>query len=254
MKNFIKTVMPWFGDKKETKFDGVYDFEENGLFFDITSVDDLTCKLTKGGSDYSGEVVIPAGVDYDGKTFKVTELGDTFYANQDIVGLTLPSSIRELKMMAFIMCYNLSKLAIADAESPMFISCDMFNHCPLESLYIGRNIEWEDNSSDDGPFYRKRRLKTVQIGGRATCIPGNMFSRCSSLSSVEFGEGVQTIGSNAFAGCTSLKKIVLHSPTPPSIMPDTFSNENYNDVKLSVPKEARQAYRNAEGWRNFKKM
>ena len=87
MKSVIKAVLPWLSEKKDTKFDGVYDFESDGLYFDVLSVDDLTCRLTKGENRYSGEVVIPDEVDYDGKTFKVTELGNAFYDNDKIVGL-----------------------------------------------------------------------------------------------------------------------------------------------------------------------
>lgn len=254
MKSVIKAVLPWLSEKKDTKFDGVYDFESDGLYFDVLSVDDLTCRLTKGVNRYSGEVVIPDEVDYDGKTFKVTELGNAFYDNDKIVGLTLPSSIIDMRKMAFIMCYNLSKLVIADGKDTIFISRDMFNHCPLVSLYIGRNIEWEVNCGNDSPFYRKRNLKTLHIGGYATGIPDNCFSRCTSLSSVEIDDGVLTIGSNAFAGCTSLRKIVVKAPAPPSIKPDTFASENYTDVKLTVPKASLQAYKNAEGWKNFRNI
>ena len=103
-------------------------------------------------------------------------------------------------------------------------------------------------------FRDLRNLKTLHIGGYATGIPDNCFSRCTSLSSVEIDDGVLTIGSNAFAGCTSLRKIVVKAPAPPSIKPDTFASENYTDVKLTVPKASLQAYKNAEGWKNFRNI
>ena len=53
-----------------------HDFEVDGIFYNKTS--DNTAAVTYQGSSYgySGDVVIPSSVNYNGATYSVTSIGD----------------------------------------------------------------------------------------------------------------------------------------------------------------------------------
>ena len=69
-----------------------YDFEVDGLYFNLTSLPNRTCKLTSGSSKYSGSLIIPDSVNYEGLFFKVTEL-DPYAFNSKITELSIPATI-----------------------------------------------------------------------------------------------------------------------------------------------------------------
>ena len=64
-----------------------HDFEVGGIYYNITSDDDLTVAVTYRGNssspysnEYSGAVTIPSTIAYNGKTYSVTSIGDcAFY-------------------------------------------------------------------------------------------------------------------------------------------------------------------------------
>lgn len=50
-----------------------YDFTVDGLYYNIVSLENLTCEITYGdnGNKYSGDIVIPETVTYNNKTLTV---------------------------------------------------------------------------------------------------------------------------------------------------------------------------------------
>ena len=60
---------------------------------------------------YTGSIVIPETVDYKGKTYPVTGIGDgAFYFCSGLTGVTLPSSLTSIGEYAFYGCTGLKKL------------------------------------------------------------------------------------------------------------------------------------------------
>ena len=62
---------------------------------------------------------------------------------------------------------------------------------------------------------------------------------------------VTTIGNEAFSGCGNVKQITVEAVTPPSCFDDTFNGVNTNECKLFVPKNSIDAYKKADGWKEF---
>ena len=69
------------------------------------------------GNEYSGEVIIPESVIYDGETYSVKSIGD--YAFRACIGLTsisIPNSVTSIGNEAFSGCSNLQKVIASDIE------------------------------------------------------------------------------------------------------------------------------------------
>ena len=139
-----------------------YDFEIDGIYYEIVSFDDWTCRIVSGDVVYTGDIVIPNEVTYNGRTLKVTEIGDD----------------------AFNGCADLKTLSIEDGTETLSLGSSngtnaLFSDCSLETLYVGRNLSYETIYS---PFYEEESLLTkVTIGPYVTEIGDYMFYGCTGL-------------------------------------------------------------------------
>ncbi len=114
----------------------VYDFDVDGIYYKIlengneVSVTYKTYYYSSHTayyeSDYTGDVVIPATVTFNGKTFQVTEIGDhAFYQRGSVTSVTIPSSIAVIKWDAFKYCIGLEKVTCKGTIPPTTLS-DIF--------------------------------------------------------------------------------------------------------------------------------
>ena len=208
-----------------------YDFEVGGIYYSIT-YPYTTVKVTyQGSSYYTGSVVIPESVAYNGKTYSVTEIGN--YAFQDCTGLTsimignsvtsigesafegctgltsieIPNSVTSIGGLAFRGCTALKDLHIADGNGTLTLGSRVFYDCPLKTLYLGRDLS--HGTYNSAPFYSKESLISVTISNNVTRIEKSTFYGCSGLTSVEIPSSVTSIGEWAIRGCSGLTNITI---------------------------------------------
>ena len=139
--------------------------------------------------------------------------GSTFSGCTSLESITIPKNLATISGEAFSGCSGLKELIIEDGESELFFSNPYttsnivcFSDCPLEKIYIGRNIGRDKNAT---LFVDNKTLKDVSFGEHVTTINSSEFYGCENLSSLTFSKSINTISSNAFNGCSSLKKIVI---------------------------------------------
>lgn len=139
--------------------------------------------------------------------------GSTFSGCTSLESMTIPKNLATISGEAFSGCSGLKELIIEDGESELFFSNPYttsnivcFSDCPLEKIYIGRNIGRDKNAT---LFVDNKTLKDVSFGEHVTTINSSEFYGCENLSSLTFSKSINTISSNAFNGCSSLKKIVI---------------------------------------------
>jgi len=84
-----------------------------------------------------------------------------------------------------------------------------------------------------------------------TAIADNAFADCTGLTSVTIPATVKTIGSKAFKGCTGLVTITCLGSTPAVVEADAFEGLALLEITLNVPDDAREAYMNADVWKDF---
>ncbi len=211
---------------------------------------------------------------------KVKQIND--YAFRDCNSLqeiSIPSAITTIKDYVFQNCSSLKNVLIDDSKTVLSLgangSSPMFSSCPLDSVYIGRNISY-DTSSDKGysPFYRNTSLRTVVITDKETEISENEFYGCTNLQDVKIGDGVKsfgnwafsgcsnlrnfsfgmsvkTIGKEAFSDCTAMERIFSRSPQPPTCGSQALDDINKWNCVLTVPAGNVAAYKAADQWKEF---
>ena len=121
--------------------------------------------------EYSGNVVIPESVTYNGNTYSVTSIGwAAFYKCSGLTSITIPSSVTSIGTEAFAGCSGLTSVTI-----------------PNSVTSIGKNA-----------FYGCSGLTSVTIPNSVTSIGNEAFSDCSGLTSVTIPNSVTSIGDRAF--------------------------------------------------------
>ncbi len=94
-------------------------------------------------------------------------------------------------------------------------------------------------------------LTSVTIPSGVTSIEVYTFYQCTALTNVTIPNSVTEIERTVFGGCTGLTKIESLAETPPSCDSYAFYDVDKNNCVLTVPANSVEAYKAAEGWKEF---
>ncbi len=207
-----------------------YDFEYEGLYYNILSEEDKTVEVTYQkcliGPTYSycnpaaiGNVEIPSKVLFKSKTYHVIAIGiyafrnDEGYGNR-LTSVTIPNSVTSIDHMAFKGCSDLIDIHV-DSDNQYYSSIDgiLFNKdvtilikCPekKELVVIPNSV----TSIGYMAFYYCRGLTSLTIGNSVTSIGDEAFYGCNRLTSLTIGNSA-SIGREAFCGCSRLASVTI---------------------------------------------
>ena len=189
-----------------------HDFKVGGIYYNFTK--NLKVEVTYRGTysssysdEYSGSVVIPSSVSYNGKTYSVTSIeGSAFSGCSGLTSVTIPNSVTSIGERAFSGCSGLTSIVIPNSVTS--IGERAFSGCSgLTSIVIPNSV----TSIGDYAFYCCSGLTSIVIPNSVTSIGDYAFYCCSGLTSVTIPNSVTSIGEYAFWDCSSLKEVHISS-------------------------------------------
>lgn len=239
-----------------------YDFSYNGIYYNINHITG-TAEVTYADgyyNSYSGQIVIPSSVNYNGRTYEVGGIGESAFRNcSGLSAVTIGENVTTIGKRAFLNCTSLSAVEIPGAVTEVgdyaFAQCDN-----LEEVTFGNDAPIVIGI---GAFMRCTRLTSVawptslSLDGRGgvSIVETNAFAQCTSLVSIMLPGELQHLGSTIFDGCNTLSDITLTREVPLSIKNDPFALES-SIVNIYVPSsgtegETAALYSQAPVWRDY---
>ena len=176
----------------------------------------------------------------------VTSVGDfAFSGCSGLTSIEIPNSVTSIGYSVFSRCSGLTSVTIPNCSTSIdnyaFYGCSS-----LTSVTIPNCV----TTIGDYAFQNCIGLTSIEIPNSVTSIGRGAFLYCSGLTSVTIPNSVTTIGNFAFSGC-SLTELVCYAETPPFCDDIIFEGVNISLCTLKVPKGSKDAYRQADGWKEF---
>lgn len=232
------------------------DFTVDGIVYHVMSETDMTCEVAEDDyyAGYSGDVVIPAQVTTDGKTYTVTAVGEDAFFADEVNSVTLPNTVTEIKDGAFYMCSSLTYVDLGG--NVRTIGDSAFAGCPLTGITLPSTLERVGmfafhmsklaavelppslkeigisaftataltsvvipnsvTEVGDGAFLLCD-LKSAVVGNSVNTIDALTFAGCQFLEDVTIGSSVTEILAGAFQSCINLKTVTVMCAVPPTI-------------------------------------
>ena len=214
---------------------------------------------------------------------------EAFSGCVSLPAIRIPRATTSLGDKVFAQCESLRNFYAEDGELVLSVgqndssnasgkigdTCPLFNDCPLDSIYIGRDLSYTKTmeagyspfyfnptlravvlgdkvtSVHENEFYQCKKLEYVSVGDGATSVGNWAFSGCVSLKYFSFGVGLESIGKEAFSDCTQLTEIVSSRNIPPVCGDQALADIDMWDCTVYVPEEYIDAYLEAPQWCDF---
>ena len=131
---------------------------------------------------YSGDIIIPASVTYEGVDYDVTAIGNyTFQYSENLTSVTIPEGVTSIGEAAFQQCFSLTSMTLPNSVT----------------------------SIGEYAFDACIKLTSINIPDSVTCIEECTFKGCDNLKSINLPDGVTSIGKKAFNFCMNLNLLTI---------------------------------------------
>lgn len=223
------SLLPMLANAYDAYIDGIYyNFSENNA---IVTYRDFNSNY----NSYSGTVVIPEVVAYNGNIYSVTSIGSyafrncggltsvtipncvtsigysAFYECSGLTSITIPNSVTSIGSSAFEGCTSLTSVTILNSVTSIgggaFASCTSLQKVIVSDIAAWCAISF-GNDYANPLFYAKHlfsdeetEITNLVIPEGVTSIGKYAFTYCSGLTSITIPNSVTSIGGSAFYGC-----------------------------------------------------
>ncbi len=227
---FLMSIMSAATFAADAVVDGIaYYFYDGALEAHVTSNYD---------NPYTGDIIIPETVDYNGKTYRVTSIGQkAFYECKgltsvvignkvkvidrwafghckDLTSVTIPNSVKQIVGGSFLNCSALTSLTIPNSVTS--IGVNAFLMCSgLESIIVEEGNTVYDSRENCNAIIETAENRLIK-GCKNTVIPNTVatigshaFYVCYGLKSITIPNSVTTIEYNAFEDCSGLMSLTI---------------------------------------------
>lgn len=176
------------------------------------------------GATYSGHLVIPEQISYQGRTYTVFSVDENAFAGcEGLTSVTLPSTVQALSGCAFLGCSSLRQVTLPDGLLKI-AKCAFVGCGSLQQVTLPRHAERVDSFT---------------------------LYCCSSLASVVLPYRIRTVCHGALEHLPAMTHLYSFASTPPVAEPSSFTLADQMRCTLHVPAESLSEYQNSPVWSGF---
>ncbi len=175
---------------------------------------------------------------------------------------TIPNNVTSIDCTAFENCQTITSITIPDSVTSL--SYSMFRNCNSLSEFRGKY-----SSSDNLCLIKDGILYSFAIGSGTTeytvsdginTIMPSAFENCTTLTSVALPNSLTSLYAWAFLNCSNLTKVYCNPTDYPIALRKIHNmiwgswhafDGNAADRKIYVPTESVDAYKAADGWKDY---
>ena len=173
--------------------------EIDGIAYNINLKTGLTEVTSNAFHLYSGDIVIPETIVYDGIKYTVTSIGGGAFSQRNITSITFPNSITSIGPSAFSYCNVLDSVVIPERVTIIpdmaFASSESLRH-----VILPEGVTLIDNSAFNSCY----GLDSLIIPNSVETIEDWAFAGCKNLSYVKMPQQLKKVGQGAFGNCQSM--------------------------------------------------
>ena len=253
-------------------------FEVGGLFYKTAegySMDFVEVTGNQGGGKYSGDVVVPGTVEYDGITYTVKGVGNrAFEGCGALRKVTISEGIYKIGAYAFCYCGNLERVILPstlekiDGSNPVFTGCsklEIITTAPREGqedyyyLHDGAlYVHMDRMKREILSWIPEKKTGTVVIKEGTTKI-ADYSIYLTNVDKIVIPESVKSIDINTFVSCKTPLVLELNWKTKEDVDEITtsapssffFNGTDRSAVKVTVPKGTKSYYESHWLWSNL---
>ncbi len=197
--------------------------EINGIYYNLDDYNQA--EVTRHPDNYSGEIVIPESVTYNGVTYTVCIIGKNAFRSCKVTSVTIPNSVSVIGSGAF-MYSSIKSITIPNSVST--IGDSAFSKCKeITSIILPNDLTILGDYAFEGcsnltsvtipsslnvigeGVFRNSGLTSINIPIGVYSIGKETFCQCYSLTSVTLPTFMVEIGERAFSGCSGLSSIII---------------------------------------------
>ena len=239
-----------------------YDFEVDGMYYNVLSIPDRTVEVTyfcrgnwpneRQPSNYSGDIVVPSTVTFNGKEYKVVSIGESAFSHSPITSIEIPPSVRTINRNAFygvVMKKFVVPSTIVRIDSAPGV---------LDELIIeDSDIPFSAPLDNEGTWRQDKKWKYVYVGRVLTSE-----RIVDGITTVKLGEKltdhciewiIRSATLNDFEGTEfdAVRATFILTQKEPPVLKKGFGKYSYMNIIIRVPKASLSKYQEAPIWCNF---
>lgn len=203
----------------------------DGLYYSLSDDDGEAQLISSMGTNYTGDITIPASISHGGKDYRVTSISQFALAyKDDITSINIESPyIKEIPSQMFRDFSQLKSVTLNDNIET--IGEYAFYNCPkLEQVNMGNGVKTIGRYA-----FRETALKEITLSSHLETIGDFAFAYNTSLKAVHFNDQLKSLGIGAFAGDAELEDINLASIINLTTIPE-WAFENCESITfLELP-------------------
>lgn len=217
--------------------------EIDGINYELINKVQEATVVAKSSGKYSGDIVIPKHIEYNGNGYEVTSIEQNAFSEcYDLLSATIGNSVVSIGEKAFKACYGLTSVTFGNSITSIgqraFEGCTSLTSVHISDLSAWCSIRFGDNAANPLSYTHHlyvngKEVSDLVIPNSVTSIEPYAFYGCAGLTSLYIPNSVTVIGGEAFYGCTGLTSIDL--PNSISILKDGSFRNCSALTSVSIP-------------------